>query len=415
MLLADLLTFNPLHTGRHPSIYTLAKIASAHPTEAAQAATTPKAKATSDDQHFADTLSRSRAALLAALEADEADAEAAEAAGGGSSEGGVGGTPTNLTATETGEMGGAPSKRLQDELQLRYAESTVQGRREYNEDRTCVSHPLPPSKKPLDCGQSLFCVMDGHGGEWAAEYVANHLPAFVARQRGYHAGSKEKASALAKAFVYCDARCLVEQESNGEKSGSTAVAVLIDHTDIHVANVGDTRAVLCRAGQAIQLSHDHKPEDSVEKSRMESAGAKVPSGSGYVELGDKALAVARAFGNPSFKSNPTKPIDGQVIIPHPYQSRTARQLGLDEFLVAASDGLWNVMSNQYVVEFIRKRLLNGMDVEDIAHKLTQHALDRKSQDNVSLILVTFPPAFQPELLARVPLANNNEANKPATS
>ena len=213
-------------------------------------------------------------------------------------------------------------------------------------DRCAVFHPLPPIKKPLDFGSSLFCVLDGHGGEWCAEYVAVHLGICVAVQNGYGSGSKPaaKEAALLKGFLYCDQRCLVEQESNGEKSGSTACAVLVDHTDIYVANCGDTRAILCRAGQAIELSRDHKPTDPEEKARMEAAGGRVPPGSAYVELGDKGLAVARAFGNPLFKQNPTKSENAQIIIPHPYQSRMARQFGTDEFILIATDGLWNVVS-----------------------------------------------------------------------
>ena len=228
----------------------------------------------------------------------------------------------------------------------------------------------------------------------------------VAVQNGNSSTAKAaaKEAALLKGFLYCDQRYLVEQETNGEKSGTTACAVLIDHSDIYVANCGDTRAILSRAGQAIELSRDHKPTDPEEKARVEAAGGRVPDGSGYVELGDKGLAVSRAMGNPSFKQNPTKSDAGQVIIPHPYQSRTARQFGVDEFVIVATDGLWNVCSHQYAVEFVRKRLLANTDVEDIAHKLTQHALDRKTNDNCSCVIVTFPVAFRGELLAQVPLA-----------
>lgn len=42
-----------------------------------------------------------------------------------------------------------------------------------------------------------------------------------------------------------------------------------------VANVGDSRAVLCRDGKAIDLSTDHKPEDTVERTRIEKAGGTV--------------------------------------------------------------------------------------------------------------------------------------------
>jgi len=42
-----------------------------------------------------------------------------------------------------------------------------------------------------------------------------------------------------------------------------------------VANIGDSRAVLCRGGQAIPLSEDHKPELTSEQNRIQKAGGFV--------------------------------------------------------------------------------------------------------------------------------------------
>lgn len=59
-----------------------------------------------------------------------------------------------------------------------------------------------------------------------------------------------------------------------------------------VANAGDSRCVLSRAGKAIELSFDHKPEDECEKTRIERAGGKVTS-DGRVNGG---LNLSRAIG-----------------------------------------------------------------------------------------------------------------------
>ena len=59
-----------------------------------------------------------------------------------------------------------------------------------------------------------------------------------------------------------------------ERSGSCALVVLIVGNFCHVANVGDSRAVLsCDSGQRIfPLTRDHKPSDENENKRIIEAG-----------------------------------------------------------------------------------------------------------------------------------------------
>lgn len=293
-------------------------------------------------------------------------------------------------------MGSGTSKTDFPECDIRIAQSTVQGRRQYNEDRQDCRHPLIPVKRPKDSSTSFFAVYDGHGGEWTAQYCVDNLHECLAKQPNYHATSKNKDQALAKAFQLCDANCLTEQETSGERSGTTAVVVLVDSQFIYSANCGDSRAVLCRDGTAIELSRDHKPTDTEERNRIESAGGKVPAGSNYAELNDKGLAVSRAFGNLLFKQNPGKKVEEQIIVSTPYQTKLRRELS-DEFILLASDGLWNIMDNQKACDWVRDRLCKSDDLEDIVCKLTQYALDRKSQDNVTAVLIVFPVAYDCKL------------------
>jgi len=59
------------------------------------------------------------------------------------------------------------------------------------------------------------------------------------------------------------------------ESGSTAVTCFIKGNIIYCANAGDSRAVMSRAGKAVNLSDDHKPTDEVEKARIEKANGFV--------------------------------------------------------------------------------------------------------------------------------------------
>lgn len=79
----------------------------------------------------------------------------------------------------------------------------------------------------------------------------------------------------------------------GVDSGTTACVVVVKGKTLYVANAGDSRIVLCRNGQAMDLSVDHKPEDQIEKDRIENAGGKITA-DGRVNGG---LNLSRAIGN----------------------------------------------------------------------------------------------------------------------
>lgn len=78
---------------------------------------------------------------------------------------------------------------------------------------------------------------------------------------------------MKKAYVETDEKIL-EQELVLGRGGSTAVtAILIDGQKLVVANVGDSRAIICENGKARQLSVDHEP--SKEKKSIERRGGFV--------------------------------------------------------------------------------------------------------------------------------------------
>ena len=52
------------------------------------------------------------------------------------------------------------------------------------------------------------------------------------------------------------------------------VALLVGR-ELYVANAGDSRCVVCRDGKAIEMSYDHKPEDELERTRINKAGGRV--------------------------------------------------------------------------------------------------------------------------------------------
>jgi len=191
------------------------------------------------------------------------------------------------------------------------------------------------------------------------------------------------------------------QEGFNGGSGCAAVVACIIGGWIWCANVGDSRALLCRDGKAVQLSLDHKPDRDDEAQRIESAG-------GFVSfrrvLG--RLAVSRAFGDEEYKITPERSNGKPLVIADP-EIRVEQLTPQDEFLFMACDGLFDVFSSQEAVEFIHSRLAsmpsNEQDPQKACQDIVHEAIhERRSRDNVTALLVTFKRAVLATGRARGP-------------
>ncbi|KAI0149049.1 protein phosphatase 2C [Pestalotiopsis sp. NC0098] len=143
---------------------------------------------------------------------------------------------------------------------------------------------------------------------------------------------------------------------------------------LYTANVGDARIVLCRSGKALRLSYDHKGSDENEGKRIANAGGLILN-----NRVNGVLAVTRALGDTYMKD---------LVTGHPYTTETVIQPEIDEFIIIACDGLWDVCSDQEAVDLIR----NIEDPAQAAKLLVDHALARFSTDNLSCMVVRFDKA-----------------------
>ncbi|XP_029642059.1 probable protein phosphatase 2C 58 isoform X1 [Octopus sinensis] len=192
---------------------------------------------------------------------------------------------------------------------------------------------------------------------------------------------------------YDNQNLMKDSEEPGMDSGCTAVVALLKGQRLVVANAGDSRCVLCSNGKANDLSIDHKPEDEAEKSRIEAAGGKVTS-DGRVNGG---LNLSRAIGDHSYKQFTELPPEQQMITALPdLQSWTLSED--DEFLVLACDGIWNFMSSQEVVDFVKERLedpnrkpnLSAICEEIFDYCLAPNTMgDGTGCDNMTCLIVDF--------------------------
>ncbi|KAI1094393.1 PP2C-domain-containing protein [Rostrohypoxylon terebratum] len=143
---------------------------------------------------------------------------------------------------------------------------------------------------------------------------------------------------------------------------------------LYTANVGDARIILCRAGKALRLSYDHKGSDENEGKRIANAGGLILN-----NRVNGVLAVTRALGDTYMKD---------LVTGHPYTTETVIQPEVDEFIIIACDGLWDVCSDQDAVDLIR----DEQNPVTASKKLVDHALARFSTDNLSCMIVRFDKA-----------------------
>jgi len=310
---------------------------------------------------------------------------------------------------------------------IRYGVSSMQGWRTGMEDAHSVILE--------EDGTSFVAVFDGHGGKEVAAFCARHMWDELKNSDQFKAG--DISGAIKYAFLRLDEllganaaqlelrAILAEeetQESNNKEeknelyslpplsprsettllpvsnAGCTSVVAVIKGNKLWVGNAGDSRAVLCRNGEAIPMSFDHKPNDTIEKQRIESAG-------GYVMNGrvNGNLNLSRAIGDLEFKNNPSLRPEAQIITANPDVIEETLT-SADEFLILACDGIWDVKTNQTAVDFVRQRIHTTPRLSLLMEELLDDCLAPNTDppgigcDNMTAIVVVFQPkdSQQPE-------------------
>ncbi|XP_048586000.1 protein phosphatase 1A isoform X2 [Nematostella vectensis] len=288
--------------------------------------------------------------------------------------------PRTEKETKTGEGNG-----------LRYGLAAMQGWRVEMEDAHTAVIGLSDHLKDW----SFFAVFDGHAGENVSKYCSSNLHETLLKHQSFEAAIKESSdspdldqlrSGLRDAFLELDSTMqkLPKWSSGEDKSGSTAIALLVTPKYYIFANCGDSRGILSHNGEVIYNTVDHKPGNPDEKSRIENAGGSV-----MIQRVNGALAVSRALGDFEYKLDSSLHATKQLVSPEPdifFQSRSDQ----DEFIVLACDGVWDVMTNDEVGAFVRSRLQITDDLQRVSCELLDTCLTKGSRDNMSVIIISLP-------------------------
>ena len=122
-----------------------------------------------------------------------------------------------------------------------------------------------------------------------------------------------------------------------------------------VANAGDSRCVMGKAGKCVEMSFDHKPEGPVEIERIEAAGSVITEG-----RVDGHLNLTRAFGDLKFKKKEGLTAEQHPITANPdvFEYEFSSEV---DFILMGCDGVWETKSNEEMVEWVYAKLAQAKD------------------------------------------------------
>lgn len=208
--------------------------------------------------------------------------------------------------------------------------------------------------------KSLFlAVFDGHGpqGHEISNFVTNTMPKYITTEKAH---GLKPLDAIAKSFKrterdlekYCAER---NNKIECEMSGTTATVVRVQDSKLYIGHVGDSTAVLgtIKDGRikAVKLTVDHKPTLTKEKKRIKAAGGeirRIEQGPYRVFMRGEdypGLAMSRALGDLQAH---------RLGVSHSAELKEHTLVPADEFIIVASDGLWEFVSAQEAVDVIFK-------------------------------------------------------------
>jgi len=259
---------------------------------------------------------------------------------------------------------------------------SLQGLRESNEDQHVYFLNLGGEEKKIN-KINFVGVFDGHGGKTVSSFLKKNVPKAFAKNddTSVYLNTASASKHLNKVFNELETKLEEKHPRAVNYTGSTALCGIISKNKntnkevLWIANVGDSRAVLCNSSNnAVQLSHDHKPNSVSEKKRIEQLGGKIKYDGSDWRIND--LSLSRAFGD----------LESKPYITHLPQIFKYNLNKNDKFIIFACDGLWDVLSNSKVISYVNS-LISKKYTGNYAKKLAEKAIKEGSTDNVTTVIL----------------------------
>ena len=252
--------------------------------------------------------------------------------------------------------------------------------RESMEDYHCIN-PCLSKENP---SHSLFAIFDGHSGNEVASFLSSNFSKFLSKEiskikftLNHKENSKNLTLAIKNSFELID-ESISNNKNIKDDVGSTGTIIFfyrdksVPTTTKRVlicANVGDSKGFLIKKNEIIQMTKDHTCKDKIEVERIRKQGGVVFQGRVF-----GTLMLTRSFGDKEMKKY------GVMATPDCFSKQINEE---DLFAVIASDGVWDVISQDDLFEMSKTK----MSSEEFSKKIIKTAKERETRDNVSCIVI----------------------------
>ena len=255
----------------------------------------------------------------------------------------------------------------------------------FREDQNIDSETLMEDKSKSienfnnDKNQMIFEIFDGHGGDEMSTYLQSNLAKIYKQNLLLNKGN----IILSLKNAFLDADDEMRGQLNIEGLGSTGTLVHIIQglgpiLEVYSANVGDSRVSLISPEHIIRLSYDHRTTDEKEKKRILESGMEI--------IDDRicgTLMLTRIFGNYEYKEE-NENGNNKGLICEPFISKIEIDLSIEnQFLILASDGIWDILTEEEVQNIIKKY----QDTQKICSIIIKKCLENEAWDNMSVFAV----------------------------
>ena len=216
---------------------------------------------------------------------------------------------------------------------------------------------------------SLFAIYDGHNGKLVSEHLYKNFDKILLSN--LEKTNYQIRKSLIDSFQQINSN--FEKNPEAKNTGSTATVILIDNYNLYCANVGDSQCYYISKEKIIKLTKVHNCNDLKEVERI-----KKKNGIIFQNRIFGCINLTRTIGDIEFKEY------GVTCIPD--ISKEILSENNSKYIILGSDGVWDVIDENDIINIEKKY---GNNCKDFCKKIIKTAIEKKSQDNISCIVIKF--------------------------